>query len=384
MLRFINTYNPVNHIRNTINSNAQVVSEFAPNISEQISPTNFLSKYINNTAEQNKINVVQNSQKPEYTPAGFGNFENMTVKDKYGNIIQEVKFTKEGEKITQTVKIKAVDGSSVEKVITQTGSRKTMTLNMTDKNGSSLINETRSYEKIDDDNALSVKNGEVYKISGLGGNVITVEHNGQKHVFDINKIIAAKTQNLDQSETGNFITEEQKEFLVSRIKNHPGDIILKFAEEIDSLVFMEGDGFEGWYKGYGSYPKELRNNAKRELKTCAKADSMLELHELGHAVNELNDKSGKQLTDDNFAYIRIRENEMQSFFKNCSANERKVLEKFTTGALDFGRAVAADEQFAEIFGFINNMDIENVSYRTTLLFRNMPQSSALVYGFVNG
>ena len=98
MLRFINTYNPVNHIRNTINSNAQVVSEFAPNISEQISPTNFLSKYINNTAEQNKINVVQNSQNPEYTPAGFGNFENMTVKDKYGNIIQEVKFTKEGEK----------------------------------------------------------------------------------------------------------------------------------------------------------------------------------------------------------------------------------------------------------------------------------------------
>ena len=354
------------------------ISNNTVSVSNFDSKTNLIAQYLDNLALGNKTQIQKSELcRPEYTNTGINDFENMVVRDKNDNVVQEVTFLKEGSKITQNISVKSVDGSSLQKVLTSDGNKKEMTINFIDKEGNTILKEERSYEIIDDNNAISVHNGEVYKISGLKGCVITVEHNGEKHNVDLNKFIANKTQNLNGSETGNNITDAQKEFLISRIKNRPGDIILKFADEIDSFVYLEGDGCEGWYQGYGMVPPEKRQTASRTLKTCGKADGMLELHELGHAVNELNDKSGQRWSDKNTEYLNARDIEIDNVLQNCTQREKHILEKFTTGGANFGKATGADEEFAELFGFINNMDIENVSYRTTLLIRNMPKSAML-------
>lgn len=81
MFRIINSCNPVNYIRSTVNSNSQLAGEVAPNISEHIAETNLLGQYIDNMALQNQINIIQNQLKHEYLSAGLGNYENMSVKD---------------------------------------------------------------------------------------------------------------------------------------------------------------------------------------------------------------------------------------------------------------------------------------------------------------
>ena len=157
---------------------------------------NLIKQYLDNLALQNKPQILGDNSKPIFTPTGIGNYENMLVKDATGKVVQEVKYTKEGNKIVETVNVNSVDGSKLNKVITQDGNKKTMSINVKDKNGNDLINENRTYEKIDDDNAISTHNGQEYKISGLKGNVITVEHNGEKKVIDFEKWLILKPKNL--------------------------------------------------------------------------------------------------------------------------------------------------------------------------------------------
>ena len=312
----------------------------------------------------------------------------MLVRDAHGNIVQEVKFFKKGNTITQTINVNSVDGSKFSKVLTQNGNKKTMDINVKDKLGNILVQENRTYERLDDDTAISTRNGVEYKISGLKGNVITVEHEGKKEVIDFNQKIFPTTEKLDQSSTGKNITDEQKEFLISRIKNRPGDLILTLANEIDKFTFMDEDGYEGWYCGYKDNRPEARNDAIRILKTCRAADNMLELHELGHGVNEQNNKSGNCWSDLNLIYHAVREKEINDFHNNMSSNDYKsYMQKFTNGENMLGsgmtkeecKLVSANEEFAETFGFYNNMDIENVNFRTTSLIQYMPASSRMAY-----
>jgi len=349
---------------------------------------------INFAAENNNV-VNYDYSTPIFSPSGIGNYKNMVVKDSKGNTVQDIKYEKQGNTIIQKIRVIGVDGSILNKIVTSDGKNKTMVVEIKNRFGYPIVKESRSYQKINDDMAISTKNGTQYKIYGLSGNVITIEHNGQKKVIDLNKYIKQTTEKLDQSSTGKNLTKEQYEHLLSRIKNRSGDLILTFANEIDKLVYIEGDEVEGFYKGYADKNEYNQNNNIRLLKTCKNANNILELHELGHAVNELNDKSGRCWSDYDMSYLNTREREIQNFYTTNKSNPLTTyMQKFTNGIYSINnntdnikaKSIAANEEFAEAYAFFNNIDIEtmdNSNYRTTTLFRHFPESFRIVVNNTN-
>ena len=171
----------------------------------------------------------------------------MKVLDSSGNVVQNVEFKKDGNKLTEEIFVKCVNGSTVNKTIVNEGNKKSMTLIFKNKNGEITGQENRTYEKLDDDTAISVHNGKTYKISGLSGNVITVEHNGQKKVIDLAKKVQPTVDDIRSGPTQKQITQEQTIFLINSIKKLSGDIILKFDDEIDQIVMLGNDEYEGFY-----------------------------------------------------------------------------------------------------------------------------------------
>ena len=47
------------------------------------------------------------------------------------------------------------------------------------------------------------------------------------------------------------------------------------------------------------------------------------------------------------------------------------------------KLVGANEEFAEAYGFFNNMDIENVNFKTTSLVQHMPESVRMVHSQIS-
>ena len=362
-------------ISNNVHINQPPVKNIILNQNEKtqnsFQSANLIDKYLANLAMQNRPVI---NTKPIFTPA-FDGYNNMLQKDINGNTVQEVKYSKDGNKITETNFVRCYDGSIFNKIMTRDGNKKTMEIDFKDKDGNTLIQESRTYEKIDDDTAISTHNGKEYRISGLKGNILTIEHDGQKHVVDFDKKINAETEKITEEKTGNKITPSQKEFLISRIKNRPGDLILTFDKAIDSMTYLDIADYEGFY-----------NN--RVLKTSPKADSALELHELGHGVND-NAAAGKaRWSDNNPEYILAREQEINNY-NNVNKDDDMDwrMQKFTTcdyfvkdgWSKEAAKQEGADEEFAETYSYINNMDIEDVNYRTTSLIQFMPKSVAIAY-----
>lgn len=327
---------------------------------------NLITNYLNNLANQNKVQVAP---KPEFTPSGVGEFENMTVKNTAGEIVQSVKYAQEGDKITQNIDVKCNDGSTFNKVVTKDGNKKAMTLEFKDKDGNILTTENRTYEQIDEDTAISVHNGEEYKITGLKGSVITIEHNGKKQVIDLEKKLASHTEDVRQNKNGQA-TPEQKEFLISMIKKQPADIILRVDKETDNLVFLDCPEYEGYYNENG-----------RALKASQKADSGLIIHELGHAIYDVD--NGKGWGDNNQDYINTRAVEIENLQKsNAHQKIKDMMRKFTTQNYPGqdpkeGLIMGANEEFAETFNIMNNIDIDNVWYKSTAIIQYMPKSALM-------
>jgi len=378
-------------IPNNITLYSSQVGSSPKKTSEQVSVTNnqygkdnLIGQYLDKLAQQNKPLDADSTLKPKFSPSGVDNYENMTVKDVNGNTVQEVKYSKEGSKIIENVKVNSYDGSALNKEMTKDGNKKTMTLDFKDKDGKILVQESRTYEKLDDDTAISTRNGEQYKISGLKGNLVTVEHNNEKKVIDFNKLVTSETENIDQSKTGKQITDEQKEFLISRFKDKSGDLLLTMGKEVDKLTFLDTDGYEAWYAGYPGHQE-------RYVKTCRAAKALDNIHELGHGVNEFNDKSlgGARWTDKNEEYQNVRNAEINNLNSTTKSKDLKdLMQKFTNceyfvkGGLmtpEIAKLEGADEEFAETFGFMNNIDVEDVKLRTTSLVQYMPKSVAIAY-----
>ena len=371
MVNISNNLN-INQPIQVYNSNAKTDNEIINNDSPK-QPSNLIEKYLSNLALQNKPTVKNNVDlKPLFTPT-FDGYNNMVQKDENGNIVQEVKYSKDGNKIIQDIFVQCYDGSKFNQKKIKDGNKKTMEIDFKDKDGNSIIKESRSYEKIDDDNAISIHNGKEYKISGLKGHVITIEHDGQKNIIDFDKKVNSDTENINEEKTGKKITPEQKDFLINRIKYRSGDIILDFDKKINNLTLLDIDDYEGYYN-HGA------------LKTCPKADYSLELHELGHGVSVRAD--GTKWTDDNSEYLELRENEINNF-KNSVRDEDFDwrMQKFTTCdyfikdgmSPENAKKQGANEEFAETYSLINNIDIEDISYRTTSLIQYMPKSTVVAY-----
>lgn len=157
------------------------------------------------------------------------------------------------------------------------------------------------------------------------------------------------------------------------LKNQPGDILLAFDENIKKLAYLDIDEEDA---GYVHEDKSIMTNEK--VKNCTN------LHELGHGVNDI---GGRNWSDDDEEYIAAREIEIQNYKKTVRWNGFDWMDKFTTSEMDImngstaqeAKRYAADEEFAEIFGFFNNMEIENLNPKTTRLIQYMPKSASIAY-----
>ncbi len=342
---------------------------------------NLILQYLESQANNN-ISSKYNVSAPIWTPA-FDKFENLKVLDAQGNIVQNVEFKKDGDKLTEKIFVKAVNGSTVDKTIVNDGDKKFMTLVFRNKNGEITGEENRSYEKVDDDNAISAHNGKIYKISGLSTDILTIEHNGQKTVVDLAKKIQPTLDTIENEPTQKQISKEQKEFLLNRIKKLSGDIILKFDEEIDKMVMLDTNEYEGFF---------CNDNGIRKLKLSQEVkDDMTFVHELGHAINSIDSKCDDNnyvRWSDNDDFVKSREFELKNFRNRCKNNSIiRAMEKFTydkfinKGYVSYkeGQKDAQDEEFADMTGFINCMDVNWIHNRLTSLLQFMPDSTQMVY-----
>ena len=343
--------------------------------------TNLIMQYLENQA-RNKVSSPYSVSTPVWTHA-FGNCDNMKVFDAQGNVVQNVEFKKDDNKLTEEIFVKCVNGSTVNKTIVNDGNKKSMTLIFKNKNGEITGQENRTYEKLNDDTAISVHNGKIYKISGLLGDVITVEHDGQKKVIDLSKKIQPTLDTIENEPTQKLISQEQREFLLNSVKKLSGDIILKFDEEIDQMVMLDTDEYEGFYRN---------DNGVRKFKLSQKVkDDMTFVHELGHAINRIDsegDNENQVRISDNKDYVRAREIEMNNFRNRCKNDDIiKPMNKFIyddfikKGYMSYeeGQKDGQDEEFAEMTGFINCMDVDWINNRVTCMLQFMPDSTQMVY-----
>lgn len=349
--------------------------------------TNLIMQYLENQAKNN-ISSPYNVSTPIWTHA-FSNCDNMKVLDARGNLVQNVEFKKDGDKLTEDIFVKCVNGSTVNKTIVNDGNKKSMTLIFKNKNGEITGQENRTYEKLDDNTAISVHNGKTYKISGLSGDVITVEHDGQKKVIDLGKKIQPTLDTIENEPTNKQISQEQKEFLLNSVKKLSGDIILKFDEEIDQMVMLDTDEYEGFYRN---------DNGVRKFKLSQKVkDDMTFVHELGHAINRI-DSEGNDIDQNNWSnkvcwsdkkdFAKAREIEMNNFRNRCKNDDIiKPMNKFIyddfiqKGYMSYeeGQKDGQDEEFAEMTGFINCMDVDWINSRVPCMLQFMPESTLMVY-----
>ena len=90
-----------------------------------------------------------------------------------------VVYSQENGSIIQKVKTTSADGTTVDRTTSNNDSVKQMTILIKDKNGKVLLNKNKSTEKISDDAKKTTVNGEVYNVSGLNSDILSVEHNGE-------------------------------------------------------------------------------------------------------------------------------------------------------------------------------------------------------------
>ena len=363
---------------------SQTQNTVAAKTKEQTSPretTNLIMQYLENQA-RNNVSSTYNVSTPIWTHA-FGNCDNMKVLDSSGNVVQNVEFKKDGDKLTEEIFVKCINGSTVNKTIVNDGNKKSMTLTFKNKKGEITGQENRTYEKLDKDNAISVHNGKTYKISGLSGDIITVEYNGQKKVIDLGKKIQPTLDTIENEPINKQISQTQKEFLLNSVKKLSGDLILKFDEEIDQMVMLDTDEYEGFYRN---------DNGIRKFKLSQKVkDDMTFCHELGHAINRIDsegDNGNKVRISDNKDYAKTREIEMNNFRNRCKNDDIiKPMNKFIyddfikKGYMSYeeGQKDGQDEEFAEMTGFINCMDVDWINNRVTCMLQFMPYSTQIIY-----
>lgn len=344
--------------------------------------TNLIDLYLQNQGIYNTPLIKGNNRVS--TPSGIGNYNNYVETDAYGKEIVSVKYSQTGNAITQNLKTTSPDGTTMEKVTTNDNGVNKMSLCIKDKSGKVLLQKDKSYEKLSDDTARTTVNGDVYNISGLSGELISVEHNGEVTTLDLRKMTDEKVEKMSvtrsadgNSEDESFenrpekITDNEREILYSKIKSMGGDDLIRMSKCVDELAFLDApDGcLESFYN-------------KRALIYSKDIKSLVILHELGHGVNHA--KSDEKLLSDSAHYKNIREYEIKNFRQNKSSEDERFNAKFTDSnrllgrgyeTLDDAEHLLRDETFAESYAVLNQTDImnfdENIGDRTLSLAKYM-------------
>lgn len=357
-------------------------------VSNPINPqesTNLIDRYLKSQGLLNIPMLKGNNQVS--TPSGIGNYNNYVETDSFGKEIVSVKYSQSGNMITQNLKTTSPDGTTLEKVTKNDAGINTMNISIKDKSGKVLLEKSKTYEKLSDDKARTTVNGEVYNISGLSGDILSVEHNGEVTTIDLRKMTDEKVEKMTvtrnaagDKEDESFIdrpekiTDKEREILYSKIKSMGGDDLIRMTKCTDELAFLDTpDGnCESFYN-------------KRALIYSKDIKPLVILHELGHGVNHA--ISDDKLLSDGNHYKNIREYEIKNYRQNKTVNEVRFDAKFTDAerlltrgyeTLDDAEHLLRDETFAESYAVLNQTDImnfdEGVGDRTLALIKYMPRT----------
>lgn len=343
---YLRNNQPNNHTNN--NSNLQ-----------NLGPENLIVRYLSNLGITNSVGLQQ--YKEIVTPSGIGNFNNYQLLDKYGNETTKIQYSKEGDAVVQNVKVKSVDGTTVDRTVKNSDGVKSLNMVIKNKNGDVLMTREKTTQKIDDDKVKTVVNGEVYNVSGLKSNVITVEHNGETTVIDLDKMIKDDViaEKGDESDVvrDTKITDEEKAKLISKIKSLDGDDLFRLPKSTENIkYFADMDSF------YNSDTKSL------ELQINDIFGLDVYRHEIGHGFNHNNGEveSGK-LVSDNQTLANIRNLATNNYLNNKtgSDNDNRFFGKFLDkqkyveiyGDEEKAISVMQDEIFAESYNLLNTTEI---------------------------
>lgn len=328
------------------------------------------------------------------TPSVFEDYENYCELDSTGKEIASIKYSKDGNAIVQTIKTTSPDGTTLEKTLKNSNGYKTLNVEIKDKDGNILLSKNKSHKKIDDDRAQTIVNGDTYNVSGLSGDVLTVEHNGEIIQLDLNKMLNPDVKSVQQNISpenspvrDTKITEEEKEKLFNRIKSLNGDDLYRLSKSVDTLQYLDEKSIESFYsdkwKTLLLSPKDWDGS------------HMVAKHELGHAINHSGINRGSDyLLSDSESFINIRAYEKQNFEQtpSKSAMDKFFKSKFLYQNPDFEwldsnhdpdrvEATLRDETFAECYNNLNTMDMihyddEVLPMRTLSVFKYMPRTMA--------
>lgn len=325
------------------------------------------------------------------TPSGADDYENYIETNADGDEIASVKYSKEGNILVQNLKTKSPDGTMLEKTLKNSDNIKTSHITIKDKDGNLLFTKEKTYQKVDEDTAQTILNGDVYNISGLKGNIITVEHNGKKTEINLDKMLNPDVKILKMNTSPeNFnirdkkITDEEKEKLFNRIKSLGGDDLIRLSKSVEHLQLLDEKSIESFYVDTGKTlllsPKDWGTS------------HMVTEHELGHAITySVPDENN--LISDNEQFINIRNYEKENFKNNTgmTSGDKLFGSKFMFGNPDYAweigdkdgeEANLRNETFAECYNNLNNMDIiryddEVLPMRTLSLFKYLPRTLAV-------
>ena len=378
-MNLINSYiiNNINSM-DTVKSDSRIgnSNHKTPNIDKPAS--NLIERYLQNLSNINSLNIQQNNE--IITPSAIEGCNNYIETDNSGNKLIEVSNKKDGEFIIQNVKTKSIDGIVTERIVKNSANTRLLHLSINDKNGNILLNREKSYKKIDNDKAQTIVNGEIYNISGLEHNILTIEHNGKTVVLNLDKMLSADVVE-DKSDNGDIIrsskiSAEEKEKLFSKIKVLDGDDLFRLSESVNTLQY---------FAGMDSFFEE--KNKSLQLQTKDIFGQGITVHELGHAFNH---KNRVRISDnEEFAKIRTKANARYSTRNNTTTNDKRFYGKFldTQHCMQFynGNETLAnlnlqDEIFAESYNLLNStklvdfIDEPGCPGRMLSMMKYMPES----------
>lgn len=357
MINSINV-NSINNINNTSR-----INETNNNPQEQYTDNkNLITKYLDSLSA---INTTYLSKKYEMlTPSNVEGYNNYREIDDAGNELVNVHYAKDGNFIVQSVKTKSLDGSTIERITKNSSDTNSISLVIKDKNENVLLTRDKSYKKIDDDNAQTVVDGEIYNISGLKSHIIKIEHKGDVVNIDLDKmlnndVIADKDKYGVSVQRNEKINDEEKEALFAKIKELNGDDLIRLSQSVQTIQY-----FAGMDEFFVSSDKSL------QLQISDKFGPNITVHELGHAFNHkdevINDLDTLISAGDNYANIRHQTAENYQNNKNNTENDRRFYGKFldTKQCMQFNNddeklanCILQDEIYAESYCLLNTTNL---------------------------
>lgn len=239
---------------------------------------------------------------------------------------------------------------------------------ITDINGKVLMNQKQTFEKIDDNNFVSTRNGKTYDISI------------DKKALNISERNTDKKASL---EIENKIFGQEKDSIVNMLKTISGDELMNFANKVDSVEAVYND-----FQSKCSTDMDMFSDDGLTSSRLTVSDNpAVFLHELGHAIDSSKRPSSlgqdfrleikDELSSDK-DFKKIYESEKKNFLKEYPEAQRNHIDYFIAneavkGQKDRGRK----ETIAETNAILNTYKANYaLAMRAQYLQQHFPKTIA--------